>query len=396
MPLCPVCKTENSEERKFCSICGCDLNAELSFDEKKHSLEIITDIKLILTCAETMGRKLKQLEAQQTTQSIPRTESYSKGLEEIEKRLSSLELFEGDYQENFLQSRKIIEEQKKRIDSLEKIISEFPNIERIFNTFKDEINAQVNTELTRKIDKLKKEVEEKLQEQANSLTDHLCKQNQSELSEFTTSFNQQFQEQLTQIKSDSNEQIITLQKRTKKNEDYLKEVEKYFALNNRAKSQEDNSSLAAKGNQFSSEDVEVNRGESPIANKFNINITWDESQLAQQYNDDFSTLSSRIIEVSETQKSFSNRSLGSSQTVILEVRSKGIYGVLSEDNINYLVPSQNFKITKNNHKTVEDLFECRGYQPESSGNFQLVKPAIVSSPSSDQQWELQKRGILEF
>ncbi len=118
-------------------------------------------------------------------------------------------------------------------------------------------------------------------------------------------------------------------------------------------------------------------------------------RLVQTYNRDAKSLLRNVTEVSETQESFSNRSVGKSTTVILESKNKGIYAVIEEGNTNYLIPSRYFTITKNNYQTVEYLFECRGYQPSYSKDFELVKPAVVI-PLSGNQWQLQERGILEF
>ncbi|NJL52313.1 MAG: hypothetical protein HC930_08980 [Hydrococcus sp. SU_1_0] len=118
--------------------------------------------------------------------------------------------------------------------------------------------------------------------------------------------------------------------------------------------------------------------------------------MVKQYNEDLHTLLTRIIEVSETQKSISDRSVGSSQIVTLEEKPRGTYGIVVEENINYLVPSKSFRITDGNYKTVQALFECRGYQKGYSDTFQLLQPARVSSCSSDQHWDLLEKGILQF
>ena len=62
-------------------------------------------------------------------------------------------------------------------------------------------------------------------------------------------------------------------------------------------------------------------------------------RLVQTYNRNLTALLKGAIEVAETQKSFSDRIAGASQTVTLENKNRGAYAVLTEGNINYLVPS---------------------------------------------------------
>ena len=119
-------------------------------------------------------------------------------------------------------------------------------------------------------------------------------------------------------------------------------------------------------------------------------------RLVQTYNRDPRSSTQNAIEVSETQKSMSDRSLGISNTVTLENKNRGSYAIVAEGNINYLVPNKSLRITDSNYKTVQGLFECRGYKKGYSENFQLIKPATVYSLSGNQQWQLQERGILEF
>ncbi|MDJ0716938.1 MAG: hypothetical protein QNJ54_22430 [Prochloraceae cyanobacterium] len=121
------------------------------------------------------------------------------------------------------------------------------------------------------------------------------------------------------------------------------------------------------------------------------NLRW-----VQTYNRDPRSLSRNAIEVSETQKSISDRSLGISKIVTLENKNRGAYVILTEGNIDYLVPGPNFRITDNNYKTVQALFECRGYKKGYSENFQLIQPATVYPLSGNQHWQLQERGILQF
>ena len=119
------------------------------------------------------------------------------------------------------------------------------------------------------------------------------------------------------------------------------------------------------------------------------------SLFVQTYNRDPRSSTQNAIEVSETQKSISDRSLGISNTVTLENKNRGSYAIVAEGNFYYLVPNKSLRITDSNYKRVQGLFECRGSKKGYSENFQLIKPATVY-PLSGNQWQLQERGILEF
>ncbi|MEG3436427.1 hypothetical protein V0288_04785 [Pannus brasiliensis CCIBt3594] len=127
--------------------------------------------------------------------------------------------------------------------------------------------------------------------------------------------------------------------------------------------------------------------------------TFSNSQWVDTYNRQSTSLS--LTEVSPTEESLNNRRLGSRQPIILETSRRGHYGIYIDGNENYLVPSQHFRITQNNYKTVEVLFECRNYTPDpsgthSSGNFKLLKPAIVYPITGGKSWQLYEPGILQF
>ena len=107
------------------------------------------------------------------------------------------------------------------------------------------------------------------------------------------------------------------------------------------------------------------------------------------------SLLKNAIEVSETDHSIDQRRLGDSQGAILEKVKKGNYCILHEGGVDYMVPKNNIRINSHSLNTVENLFECQGYQSGYSG-FQLIKPARVSTISRGEVWQLVERGILQF
>jgi hypothetical protein len=106
--------------------------------------------------------------------------------------------------------------------------------------------------------------------------------------------------------------------------------------------------------------------------------------------------SSSPIEVSPTEESLANRRMGGSEPIVLENKRRGYYEVYLNGNYHCLVPSQNFRINQNNHKSVEDLFECQNYDPNYSDSYIVIRPAVVYPLAGGQTWQLQQRGVLRF
>ena len=139
---------------------------------------------------------------------------------------------------------------------------------------------------------------------------------------------------------------------------------------------------------------DVNRPQSQT--KAKQELSWEEHQLVKEYNENLENLSKRASEVSETEKSISERRMSSSSKVVFEEKRRGNYLILKEGGYEYLVPSNNLRINQHNYRTVEALFECRGFQPGYSEDFQLFKPAQVSAGSDAETWQLDEPGILQF
>ena len=118
-------------------------------------------------------------------------------------------------------------------------------------------------------------------------------------------------------------------------------------------------------------------------------------QLISMYQHDARSLLKNAIEVSETEQSIDQRRLGGGQGAIIQKVRRGNYCILNEGGVDYMVPKNNIRINSHSLNTVENLFECQGYQPEYSG-FQLIKPARVSTISRGETWQVVERGVLQF
>ena len=118
-------------------------------------------------------------------------------------------------------------------------------------------------------------------------------------------------------------------------------------------------------------------------------------QLILTYQQNPRLLSRNAIQVSEADQSIDQRRLGGGQGAILQKTRRGMYWILNEGGIDYVVPKNNIKINEYNLNTVANLFECQGYRSGYSG-FQLIKPARVSAISRGETWQVVERGVLQF
>ncbi len=102
------------------------------------------------------------------------------------------------------------------------------------------------------------------------------------------------------------------------------------------------------------------------------------------------------IEVSPTEKSVANRWMGGDEPIVLENKRRGLYEVYLDGNYHCLVPSQCFRISPHNYKSVEYLFECQNYDPNHSDSYTVIRPAVVYPLAGGKTWQLQQRGVLRF
>ena len=119
------------------------------------------------------------------------------------------------------------------------------------------------------------------------------------------------------------------------------------------------------------------------------------SQLMSASNNYPLSFSNNGIAVEETKQSIEQRRLGGNKPIVFQKNRRGNYSVVKEGAVEYMVPKSKLKINEFNRQTVEVLFECQGYRPEYSG-FKVIKPAIVSSASRGEVWQLVEPGVLQF
>ncbi|MDJ0716937.1 MAG: hypothetical protein QNJ54_22425 [Prochloraceae cyanobacterium] len=419
MQYCPICHTEYYEGQGKCSSCAWDLSL-VSVGDRTPQEVLVLD--RAIAWARTMWQKYDRLKAQQTPQLQPETQSQLNNLEEqlreTIREINNIKTDKSQLESEFLDLKTDSKEQlafelsrlntqlqqqlaSLTTDSEQQLVFELSRLntqlQQQLASLKTDSEQQLvfevsrlNTQLQQQLTSLKTDSEQQLISQLSRLNTQL----QQQFISLKTDSEQQLQSQLSQIKSNTDNQIHLLQTRLKQIENFHQEIKAFFTHNARVKSKISSTASPSTDNQLTVEDPNTSQSESEMPTK--LYLSWEEHQLVEQYNNHLSTLLTRITEVSETQKSISDRSAGASQTATLEKKSRGIYGILSEGNINYLVPSKSFRITDSNYQTVEALFECRNYQKGYSERFNLLKPATVIALPGNQNWQLQERGILGF
>ncbi|RAM51281.1 MAG: hypothetical protein C6Y22_13090 [Hapalosiphonaceae cyanobacterium JJU2] len=127
------------------------------------------------------------------------------------------------------------------------------------------------------------------------------------------------------------------------------------------------------------------------------------------YNNKKYSLTQLAQTVLETKESIQQRSLNKNKIVFFEKSTAGEYWLFPiKQGVAYLVPTWNIEINQDNVSKLQDFFECRAYEPGSSNDFKLIKPAKFTPINSivveginwvlkpKEKWKLEESGILEF
>ena len=138
-----------------------------------------------------------------------------------------------------------------------------------------------------------------------------------------------------------------------------------------------------------------------INNQINRQIIFDFDEpdkpgIVEKYNLNAASLKLTAIPVLVTEKSINETRSGGQQKMILQKTRRGNYWIVNDSEKNYLVPESKFKINTFNFNDTIALFECNNYEASSSRNFRLIQPARVSVVTSNEVWQLEERGILQF
>ncbi len=81
--------------------------------------------------------------------------------------------------------------------------------------------------------------------------------------------------------------------------------------------------------------------------------------------------------------------------ILVKVRNGNYWVIATEDaNFYWLLPKSNLRVNSFEYQSVQYLFECQGYQPDTINYFTLIKPTKASF--TGEEWKLEEKGILEF
>ena len=126
--------------------------------------------------------------------------------------------------------------------------------------------------------------------------------------------------------------------------------------------------------------------------------TQEEIKLIKKYNVKAEQLKQLITEVSVDQDNIEKGREGA-EYLAKFIKAKGLYWVITTKDGCYLVPSYNKTLNPHKLSAMRNLFELKGYEEGGdSNNFELEKPAKVSSTKSGEEWILAEngKGILNF
>lgn len=345
MPNCPVCDSEYTKEQDICSYCYLPLD----FNFQQVSKLIDWGIKIWTEKCE-LEEKCQQLEA-----------------ENQQLRGFSPQIFTQQNSSSFSETQ--LNDLQKQPKNLTERVYELEQSEQKFN----QLNPQIVS----------------LQSQLKALT--LAREKEKEffleidkeirnLKEERSQLQSQLSQLLQQVEagSQTKEQVSKIEARLNELEGFLKAKQRVY--------RDDSPQL----------DQSVNQEGNIPKTTAKQELDWEEYRLVQEYNENLDSLSQRASEVSETEKSISDRRMSSSSSITFEKKRRGNYLIVKEGDYEYLVPSSNLRINEHNYKTVDALFECRGFQPGYSEKFNLFKPAKVSSGSEAETWKLDEPGIIQF
>ena len=137
--------------------------------------------------------------------------------------------------------------------------------------------------------------------------------------------------------------------------------------------------------------------ESRVSNFSNQTNTIDE-KLKEIYQHNPKDLLKKVIKVAATRESIERRRSGFETPITFTETSNDSYWIILEPKSEhgyYLVPKPNLVINSRIYQTIEDIFNCQGYDNRTSNKFKLGLFATVQSEGSG-SWKLVEPGELLF
>lgn len=218
------------------------------------------------------------------------------------------------------------------------------------------------------------------------------KQNRQELLQGVNDYLKKEKENINQFKSEIKQENIR----------QLRELETRLLKTINEKFKVNNSTSLPFGDKKEQPQITDGREEQHIDTELKTdsatNLSDEEIKIVESYNSnlDLSNLFD-LFPVSPTKDSINQRRSGTITTYFEEDNRLGNYVIITGENGQYLLPKHNFRITTHNLESLMHFFQSdREIDTEEIKSFILIKPGIVFQKSSQSQWQLIDRGLIEL
>ena len=129
-------------------------------------------------------------------------------------------------------------------------------------------------------------------------------------------------------------------------------------------------------------------------NKLNMKkINFSISEIIEIYNTIPHILYNKVTKVN-LESSYTS----SKEQLLIEVKNGSYWIIKTEDEKEWLLPSNKSTINQHNNQKIQSFFEFQAYDNSENKDFVLVQPAIVSllPNASRKEWKLETLGVLNF
>ena len=125
-------------------------------------------------------------------------------------------------------------------------------------------------------------------------------------------------------------------------------------------------------------------------------VNFSISEIIEIYNAVSNTLFNKVVKVNI--KSYRQSSSSSSQNIFIEAKNGSYWIVKTEDEKEWLLPSNKLTVNQFNQDSIQSFFEFQSYDNSENREFILLKPARVSliPNASEKEWKLEEKGTLNF
>ena len=106
----------------------------------------------------------------------------------------------------------------------------------------------------------------------------------------------------------------------------------------------------------------------------------------------------RILYNKVTKVNLESSYTSSKEQLLIEVKNGSYWIIKTEDEKEWLLPSNKSTINQHNNQKIQSFFEFQAYDNSENKDFVLVQPAIVSllPNASRKEWKLETLGVLNF